>query len=157
MIIFNTPTAAALEEDIRRTLNEQGFLNEKQDGVLYVKKNDNSFRVYLWDTPNKHIKRLYFVYDFGDDNLQKVSNEGWAVGVNKINYDNPHTTFISHGDHFSCRYETAINNSKDFLTEFNTAYQAIGQAIEDYNNLYPALERDYPNTSTENKNSIGFK
>ena len=157
MIIFNTPSAAVLEEDIRRTLNEQGFQNEKKEGVLFIKKNDNSFRVYLWDTSNKHIKRLYFIYDFGDENIPKVSNEGWAVGVNKINYDNPHTTFISFPDHFSCRYETAINNTRDFMTEFHAAYQAIGNALDDYNKLYPSLERDYPNTETDNKNSIGFK
>jgi hypothetical protein len=158
--LFNllmTGSVDKLESNICERLNEYGYKHEKQDGVLYVKRNDSSFRVYLWDTPNRNIKRLYFIYDFGDNNISKVSKEGWAVGVNKINYDNPHITFISLGDGFSCRYETAINNSKDFLEEFNTAYQAIGNAIEDYREIYPYLERDYPNTAPENKSSIGFK
>lgn len=155
--ILSNRSIRRLESNICDRLDEQGYLHNKQEGVLYVKKNDNTFRVYLWDTPNRRIKRLYFIYDFGDDNISKVSREGWAIGVNKINYDNPHTTFISLGDGFTCRYETAINNSNDFLVEFNTAYQAIGNAIEDYKELYPYLERDYPNTAQENKSSIGFK
>jgi hypothetical protein len=42
------------------------------------------------------------------------------------------------------------------MNEFNHAYQAIGEAIEDYGKLIPYLERDYPNTA-ENQSSIGFR
>lgn len=150
-------TAVQLESNICERLDEQGYKHEKQEGVLWVAKNHNLFRVYLWDTPNKLVKRLYFVYDFDDDNISKVSREGWAACANKINCDNLHTTFVCYDGGFTCRYETAINNSYDFLTEFDAAYKAIGDALEDYQNLYPYLERNYPNTASENKTNIGFK
>ena len=43
------------------------------------------------------------------------------------------------------------------MTEFHAAYQAIDNPKDDYNKLYPSLERDYPNTEADNKNSIVFK
>ena len=55
-----------------------------------------------------------------------------------------------------CCYQTSIGNSKDFMNEFGRAYQAIGEAMEDYGKLIPYLERDYPNHK-ENKTGIGFK
>ena len=146
-----------LENNICKKLDEQGFRHEKKDGTLYVVKNDQTFHVHFWDTSNKWIIRLYFVYDFGDEYKSLVSNEGWAVGANyiNININNPHSTFISYKDSFCCRFETAIANSKDFMREFDTAYQIVGQTMEDFNKLHSRLERDYPNDSTESK--IGFR
>ncbi len=147
----------ALESRICKRLDKQGYPHEKREGTLYVTKNDNHFRVYIRNGFDKRIKHLYFLYDFGDDNFGKVSMEGWTRAANCINTNNTLTSFVVLDDHFCCSYQTAIANAKDFMKEFEYAYRAVGRALDDYNRLYPHIERDYPSTSSENKSSIGFK
>ena len=96
------------------------------------------------------------MYKFRDDNSNKVTIDGWSRASNVINTRNTNTIFVTLEDHFCCCYQTAIGNSKDFMNEFGRAYDAIGDALDDYRNLYPYLERDYPN-STGNQTSIGFR
>ena len=83
--------------------------------------------------------------------------EGWTRAANCINTNNTLTTFVVLDDHFCCSYQTAIANAKDFMKEFDCAYRFIGEAINDYNRIYPHIERDYPNNTSENKSSIGFR
>ena len=158
-VLINRPLKnnEALESRICKRLDKQGYPHEKREGTLYVTKNDNHFRVYIRDGFDKRIKNLYFLYDFGDDNFGKVSMEGWTRAANCINSNNTLTTFVVLDDHFCCSYQTAIANAKDFINEFEYAYRSIGRALDDYNRIYPHIERDYPSTSLENKSSIGFK
>lgn len=83
--------------------------------------------------------------------------DGWTRAANTINLNNTATTFVTLEDHFCCCYQTAIVNAKDFINEFDRACRAIGGALDDYQRIYPYLERDYPNGNLETKNSIGFK
>ena len=82
--------------------------------------------------------------------------DGWSRAANAININNTDTIFVALEDHLCCCYQTSIGNSKDFMNEFGRAYQAIGEAMEDYGKLIPYLERDYP-SHKENKTGIGFK
>ncbi len=146
-----------IESRICNELTDQGYEYTKHDGTLYVKKSDTSFHIHLWDTSNKRIKRLYIVYDFEDERRKEITKEGWAMATNRINTDNPHVTFITYNKLYRCRYETAICNAKDFLPEFETAYQIIGEAVEEHKNIIPYLEMDYPNSDSNKKSNIGFK
>ena len=146
-----------LERRICKRLDKQGYSHEKREGTLYVTKHDNHFRVFIRDSFDRRIKHLYFLYDFYDDNFGKVSMEGWTRVANCINTNNTLTTFVVLDDHFCCSYQTAIANAKDFMKEFDYAYRVIGEAMNDYNRIYPHIERDYPNTTSENKGSIGFR
>ena len=146
-----------LERRICKRLDKQGYPHEKREGTLYITKNDNHFRVFIRDGFDRRIKHLYFLYDFYDDNFGKVSMEGWTRAVNCINTNNTLTTFVVLDDHFCCSYQTAIANAKDFMKEFDCAYRVIGEAMNDYNRIYPRIEQDYPNAASENKGSIGFR
>lgn len=146
-----------LERRICKRLDKQGYSHEKREGTLYVTKNDNHFRVFIRDGFDRRIKHLYFLYDFYDDNFGKVSMEGWTRAANCINTNNTLTTFVVLDDHFCCSYQTAIANAKDFMKEFDCAYRVIGETMNDYNRIYPHIERDYLNTTSENKSSIGFR
>ena len=146
-----------LERRICKRLDKQGYPHEKREGTLYITKNDNHFRVFIRDSFDRRIKHLYFLYDFYDDNFGKVSMEGWTRAANCINTNNTLTTFVVLDDHFCCSYQTAIANAKDFMKEFDCAYRVIGEAMNDYNRIYPHIERDYPNNTSENKGSIGFR
>jgi len=146
-----------LERRVCKQLDKQGYRHEKREGTLYITKNDNHFRVYFRDGFDRRIKHLYFLYDFWDDNFGKVSMEGWTRAANCINTNNTLTTFVLLDDHFCCSCQTAIANAKDFLKEFDCAYRVIGEAMNDYNKIYPHIERDYPNNTSENKGSIGFR
>ena len=146
-----------LERRICKRLDKQGYPHEKREGTLYITKNDNHFRVFIRDSFDRRIKHLYFLYDFYDDNFGKVSMEGWTRAANCINTNNTLTTFVVLGDHFCCSYQTAIANAKDFMKEFDCAYRVIGETMNDYNRIYPHIERDYPNNTSENKGSIGFR
>ncbi len=146
-----------LERRICKRLDKEGYPHEKREGTLYIAKNDNHFRVCIRDSFDRRIKHLYFLYDFWDDNFGKVSMEGWTRAANCINTNNTLTTFVVLDDHFCCSYQTAVANAKDFMKEFDCAYRVIGEAMGDYNRIYPHIERDYPNTTSENKGSIGFR
>ena len=146
-----------LERRICKRLDKQGYPHEKREGTLYITKNDNHFRVFIRDSFDRRIKHLYFLYDFYDDNFGKVSMEGWTRAANCINTNNTLTTFVVLDDHFCCSYQTAIANAKDFMKEFDCAYRVIGEAMNDYNRIYPRIEQDYPNAASENKGSIGFR
>lgn len=145
-----------LEEDICKRLKKSGFQYEKKEGDLFVVKNESRFQVQLADTYNRRIKHLYIYYKFKDDNANNVNKDGWSRASNFINVYNTETIFVTLEDHFCCCYQTAIGNSKDFMKEFNFAYERIGEAMDDYNKLFPYLERDYPN-HTESQTSIGFR
>lgn len=145
-----------LERDICHSLNKQGYEYEKKEGTLYVNKNNSRFQVQLADCYNKRIKHLYILYKFRDDDFGKVNMDGWSRAANAINVKNTDTIFVALEDHLCCCYQTSIGNSKDFMNEFSRAYQAIGEAMEDYGKLIPYLERDYP-SHKENKTCIGFK
>lgn len=155
LYIFLARETETLERNICKQLDKQGFRHEKQDGTLYVIKNDNRFRVQLADGIDKRIKHLFVIYDFSDDDFEKITMDGWNRAVNSINLNNTSTTFVALEDHFCCCYQSAILNSRDFMKEFDRAYRAIGGALEDYRKIYPYLERDYPN-NPESK-TIGFK
>lgn len=146
-----------LERRICKRLDKQGYPHEKREGTLYITKNDNHFRLFIKDSFDRRIKHLYFLYDFYDDNFGKVSMEGWTRAANCINTNNTLTTFVVLDDHFCCSYQTAIANAKDFMKEFDCAYRVIGEVMNDYNRIYPHIERDYPNNTSENKGSIGFR
>ena len=146
-----------LERRICKRLDKQGYSHEMREGTLYVTKHDNHFRVFIRDSFDRRIKHLYFLYDFYDDNFGKVRMEGWTRAANCINTNNTLTTFVVLDDHFCCSYQTAISNAKDFMKEFDYAYRVIGEAMNDYNRIYPHIERDYPNNTSENKGSIGFR
>ena len=145
-----------IEQRIRKRLRRKGYQSEMTEGVLFVTKNENQFRVHLENSSNWRIKALYILYEFGDDRFNKVSMDGWCRASNSINVNNTATTFVTLDDHFCCCYQSAIGNSKDFMREFDRACQYINGVMDDYGKLCPYLERDYPNKE-ESKTSIGFK
>ena len=149
-------SSEALESGICQRLNKQGYKFEKKEGTLYVTKNNSRFQIQLADSYNRRIKHLYVFYKFRDDDFGKVNMDGWSRAANAININNTDTIFVALEDHLCCCYQTSIGNSKDFMNEFGRAYQAIGEAMEDYAKLIPYLERDYP-SHKENKTGIGFK
>ena len=157
-ILYSTYTRDIddLERRICKRLDKKGFSYQKKDGVLLVTKNDSRFQIQLADSYNKRIKHLYILYKFRDDDFGKVNKDGWSRAANAININNTDTVFVALEDHLCCCYQTSICNSKDFMNEFGRAYQAIGEAMEDYGKLIPYLERDYP-SHKENKTGIGFK
>ena len=145
-----------LERSICKRLGKEGYHYEKNEGTLYVTKNDSRFQVQLADSYNIRIKHLCVLYKFRDDDFGKVNRDGWSRAANAININNTDTIFVALEDHLCCCYQTSICNSKDFMNEFGRAYQAIGEAMEDYGKLITYLERDYP-SHKENKTGIGFK
>ena len=145
-----------LERRICKRLDKKGFSYQRKDGMLLVTKNDSRFQIQLADSYNKRIKHLYILYKFRDDDFDKVTMDGWSRASNVINVNNTDTIFVALEDHLCCCYQTSIGNSKDFMYEFGRAYNAIGNAMEDYGKLFPYLERDYPKR-TENQTSIGFR
>ena len=146
----------AIETDICKRLYKEGYHYEKKEGTLCVTKNNSRFQIQLADSYNRRIKHLYVFYKFRDDDFGKVNMDGWSRAANAININNTDTVFVALEDHLCCCYQTSIGNSKDFMNEFGRAYQAIGEAMEDYGKLIPYLERDYP-SHKENKTGIGFK
>lgn len=147
-----------LERNICNKLGKSGYRHEKLEGELFVYKNDSRFHVQLGDSYNRRIKHLIIYYKFQDENSSKISIDGWSRAANVLNINHTDTIFVALEDHFCCCYQTSIGNSRDFMKEFNRAYDAIGEVMVDYGKLFPYLERDYPNRIENNTStSIGFK
>lgn len=156
-VIYNmAKSTEVLETEICKRLDKSGFRHEKKEGILYVYKNESRFEVQLADSYNRRIKHFYVFYKFRDDDFGKVNMDGWSRAANAININNTETIFVALEDHFCCCYQTSIGNSKDFMKEFDHAYQAIGEAIGDYGRLIPYLQRDYP-SAMGSQTGIGFK
>lgn len=150
------PSVEILERRICKCLDRQGYQHMKKEGDLYITNNNCHYRIQLSEGYNRRIKHLYVLYKFGDDNFNKVTMEGWSRASNVINVRNTEIIFVTLEDHFCCCYQSAIGNSKDFMREFGRANDSIGKVVEDYCELYPYLERDYPN-HTGTATSIGFR
>lgn len=146
----------AIEAEICKRLEKAGCRYEKKEGDLFVFKSNNRFEVHIDDSFNKRIKRIYILYKFKDDSFYKVNTNGWSRAANIINIRNTNTIFVALEDHLCCCYQSAIGNSKDFMKEFNVAYQSVVEVMDDYGRLVPLLERDYP-SNTDNQSTIGFK
>ena len=146
----------AIEAEICKRLEKAGYRYEKKEGDLFVFKSNNRFEVHIDDSFNKRIKRIYILYKFKDDSFYKVNTNGWSRAANIINIRNTNTIFVALEDHLYCCYQSAIGNSKDFMKEFNVAYQSVVEVMDDYGRLVPLLERDYP-SNTDNQSTIGFK
>jgi len=146
----------AIEAEICKRLEKAGYRYEKKEGDLFVFKSNNRFEVHLADSFNKRIKHLYILYKFKDDSFEKVNTNGWSRAANIINVRNTNTVFVALEDHLCCCYQSSIGNSKDFMNEFNVAYQSVVEVMEDYGRLVLQLERDYP-SNTDNQTIIGFK
>ena len=130
---------------VRRICRELDAQNRKyiiQDDNLFVVDNKNTFRVQIGDTSNRRVKRLCLIYDFKDERRENISKEGWTVAANRINTDNPRVTFVIFEESYQCRLETAISNAKDFIPEFDVAYSIIAEAVDEFNRIYPYLERE---------------
>lgn len=157
-ILSNTfwGSTEAIETDICKRLDKAGYRYEKKEGDLFVIKSNNRFEVHIDDSFNKRIKNLYILYKFKDDSFDKVDTNGWCRAANIINVRNTNTIFVALEDYLCCCYQSAIGNSKDFMNEFNLAYQSVVEVMDDYGKLVPLLERDYP-SNTENQSTIGFK
>ena len=150
--------AEILERDICKKLDKSGFRHEKLEGELCVYKNDSRFQIQLGDSYNRRIKHLIIYYKFQDENSSKISIDGWSRASNVLNINHTDTIFVALEDHFCCCYQTSIGNPRDFMKEFDRAYDAIGEVMVDYGKLFPYLERDYPNRIENNAStSIGFK
>lgn len=147
---------AILERNICKKLDKSGFRHENIEGELFVYKNESRFHVQLANSYNRRIKHLIIYYKFQDENSSKISIDGWSRASNVLNINHTDTIFVALEDHFCCCYQTSIGNSRDFMKEFDRAYNAIGEVMVDYGKLFPYLEHDYPNR-TENNTSIGFK
>ena len=149
-------TIETLERRICKRLDRQGYQYEKKEGDLFVIKSNSHFEVQLAESYNRRVKHLFIYYKFKDDAFERVNLDGWARAANLLNVRNTNTVFVALEDHLCCCYQSAIENSKDFMDEFNIAYQSVAEVMEDYNRLVPLLERDYP-SDTENQATIGFK
>lgn len=145
-----------LERSICKRLEEDGYQYEKKEGDLFIIKSNSHFEVQLEESLNRRVKHLFIYYKFKDDSFEKVSLEGWSRAANLLNVRNTNTVFVALEDHLCCCYQSAIGNSKDFMDEFDIAYQSIGEVMEDYGKLVPLLERDYPR-NTDNQTTIVFK
>ena len=145
-----------IEHRVRKRLHRKGYQTEMTEGDLFVTKNENQYRVHLVESFNKRIKTLFIIYEFGDDRFNKISMDGWCRASNSINNHHPGITFVTLDDHFFCYYLSAIANSKDFMKEFFRACYFFEKVLDDYSQLTPYLERDYPNKE-ESQTSIGFK
>ena len=111
-------------------LCKAGLSCKKEEDGFLVKQGDFILKAKLWNSGNKGLKRVHFMFDFAPQSLDTVLPEGWAVLAAECNANYDHTTVKFYGDHFSCMVETSVKNAKDFLEEYRFAFDKINETLQ---------------------------
>ncbi|MBO7651290.1 MAG: hypothetical protein J6S84_01050 [Bacteroidales bacterium] len=144
-----------LENNICSKLSEDGYHWEKNEGQLSVMRDNRKYDLFIWDTSDTSIKRVYFANRFSMKHIESVHWVGFEVLQNSVNRACPHTTLIQVGENdFCCRFETAVCDASNFMSEFETASKLISETLDYTNKTYEKIMADFP--IREENNRIGF-
>ncbi len=141
-----------MEKQITDYFTHEGFEWKKEDGVLNVKRSGVKFRVFLKDENNLKSSSLWIQYAAKlDEDLEKIHWAGQAVMVNVLNDRHPSLNVsMNTEDHILwVHYRADIRSKQEFAFHFNGAYNEMQSLMNDYSNMLPKLQADFPLKKTK--------
>ena len=147
-----------VEKRITKYFGEEGYEWKKEDGILNVKRAGAIFRIFLKGEKNITPTSLWIQYAVNlDDELSKMHWAGNTVMVNLLNDRHPSLNVSLNLDEHVLwvHYRADIRSQNDFAFHFNGAYQEIQSLMNDYNEMLPKLQADFP-VQAKQQRPIGF-
>ena len=120
------------KKEVIRRMTKAGFECDMQDNHFIITKDGKPFEVQFLDAEGWRKRRVHFHLNFALEGMDKVQPQGLMWLTSECNNHSDYTTTHLWSDHFSCRVETTVRSAKEFIHEFDFAYEQIGIT---FNNL----------------------
>lgn len=146
------------ENRVTKLLDKDGYKWERHEGDLYVFKNDVRFSVKCFHMPNRPAIRVFFEYTTLDETLQNVSPGGQMVLASVLTIDDMEIPTRVENNVIYSVYKADVRNAREFVQEFNYAYNKFGAMMQTLAKYRPQMQQDFPASAEEETRArkIGF-
>lgn len=146
------------ENRVTKLLDKDGYKWERHEGDLYVFKNDVRFSVKCFHMPNRPAIRVFFEYTVLDEELKSVSPLGQIVLAASLSVEHIETPTRVQDNVIHSFYKADVRNAREFIQEFNYAYNKFGTMMQSMENFRPRAQQDFPASAEEETRArkIGF-
>ncbi len=143
------------EKNVTKLLDKEGYTWERNEGKLYIFKNNVCFAVRCYRMPRRPAIRVFFEYTTLDEELKSVSLLGQRV-LSTILTDEETLTRITDKAIYSV-YKADVRNAREFIQEFNYAYIQFGAMMQTKEKYLPQMLQTFPvSTQEKQDHKIGF-
>lgn len=143
------------EKRVIKLLNKEGYKWERDEGDLYIFKNDSRFLAQCYRMPERPAIRVFFEYTTLDEELKSVSPLGQMVLAAMLTVEETPTR-VKDNVIYSV-YKADVRNAREFIQEFNSAYERFGAMMQNKEKYLPQMLQIFPVSIQEKQDhKIGF-
>lgn len=140
------------ENRVTKLLTKDGYKWKRDEGKLCIYKNDMRFYARCYRMPERPAIRAFFVYEVLDEELKSVSPLGQTALTVTLSAEHIETPTRVRDNVITSFY---VRNAREFIQEFNYAYNKFGDMMQTMENFRPRVQQDFP-ASTKQARKIGF-
>ncbi len=145
------------EQRVTKLLDKDGYKWERDEGDLYVFKNDIRFRARCFRFQERPAIRVFFEYSALYEELKSISPLGQVALTAALSVDHVETPTRVQDNRVYSVYKADVRNAREFIQEFNYAYDKFSAMIQALSNLHPRVQQDFPASAEETQTcKIGF-
>lgn len=146
------------ENRVTKLLTKDGYKWERDEGDLYIYKNDIRFRAQCYRMPERPAIRVLFDYATLDEELKRVSSLGQAVLTASLSSEYIDIPTRVQDNVIHSFYRADIRNAREFIQEFNSAYERFGAMMQTMANFRPRVQQGFPASAKDETQTrkIGF-
>lgn len=132
------------ENRVTKLLDKDGYKWERDEGDLYIFKNDVRFRARCLRFQERPAIRVFFDYAVLDEELKSVSPLGQTVLTASLSAEHIETPTRVQDNVIHSFYKADVRNAREFIQEFNYAYNKFGTMMQTMENFRPRAQQDFP-------------
>ena len=146
------------EKRVTKLLDKEGYKWERDEGDLYIYKNDIRFRAQCYRMPERPAIRVLFDYATLDEELKRVSSLGQVVLTASLSSEYIDIPTRVQDNVIHSFYRADIRNAREFIQEFNSAYERFGAMMQTMANFRPRVQQGFPASAKDETQTrkIGF-
>lgn len=146
------------ENRVTKLLTKDGYKWERDEGDLYIYKNDIRFRAQCYRMPERPAIRVLFDYAILDEELKRVSSLGQVVLTASLSSEYIDIPTRVQDNVIHSFYRADIRNAREFIQEFNSAYERFGAMMQTMANFRPRVQQGFPASAKDETQTrkIGF-
>lgn len=120
-------------------MTKAGFECDFHNNHFVITRDGKPFEVQFMNAEGWRRHRVQFHLSFALEDMDKVQQQGLMWLTSECNNHSDYATTHLWSDHFSCCVVSSIRSAKDFLREFDFAYEQIGitfnNLVANYSNI----------------------
>lgn len=146
------------ENRVTKLLTKDGYKWERDEGDLYIYKNDIRFRAQCYRMPERPAIRVLFDYATLDEELKRVSSLGQVVLTASLLSEHIDIPTRVQDNVIHSFYIADVRNAREFIQEFNSAYERFGAMMQTMANFRPRVQQGFPASAKDETQTrkIGF-